>query len=360
MPIELVDLDGKVLEVNSAMAKACNSVFMMVGGGYVQDDLEFSGKPGSDFHECALADIPGFTNSPQKSESNGQIQPIPHPAAESTSLWFRNFAELHPDEAESMAVVWGDLPSLEAVKNQAVAVIEGEGGEVAGTFDYPPVGVTDWTPLAQKVIRSGAKSMHWVGEPTNLGSMVKTLREQGWDGYPVLETNVYDPVFVDSAGVGNAEGSIVRSGFHPFEEADKWPAVQQYLDILEQNTDDGKVAVLGMQSFSAWLLFATAANGCAASNDNVLTRACVLESAAAVDDWTAGGLHGPTDPGPEGGSSPECAMLLTVNAAGEFERLYPEIDSSEDAGDGFACADDAVVEVPANAGEGVVGPDQPL
>jgi hypothetical protein len=202
--------------------------------------------------------------------------------------------------------------------------------------------------------------MHFVGEPTNLGTYVKSLREQGWSGYPVLETNVYDKVFVESAGVQNAAGSIVRSGFHPFEEADRWPAVQQYVDIMEQHTDGGKVAVLGMQSFSAWLLFAAAANDCAADRDGVLTRACVLEAADATRDWTGGGLHGPTNPGPEGGPSPECAMLLTVNDEGEFERLHPAIGSEDDAVDGFSCADDAVFEVPANEGKGVIGENQPL
>lgn len=360
LQIELVDLDGKLLDVQTAMAKACKGVFMMVGGGFVQDDLEFSGKEGSDFHKCGLAAIPGFTTSPQKAESNGQVQPVPHPASESTSLWLRDFAKLHPKEAESMAIVWGDLPSMETIRNQAVAVVKGEGAKLAGDFSYLPTGESDWTPLAQKVVRSGAGSMHWVGEPTNLGSYVKALREQGWKGYPVLETNVYDAVFVESAGVDAAEGSIVRSVFHPFEEADKWPAVKQYVDIMEQHSGGGKVAVLGMQSFSAWLLFATAANDCAADNDGVLTRACVLIAADAIDDWTGGGLHGPTDPGPEGGPSPECAMLLTVNEDGAFERLFPEIGSADDVVDGFSCADDAVVEVPANEGKGVIGENQPL
>ncbi len=77
LEIEIVDLDGKLLEVESAMAKACNGVFMMVGGGQVQDNLQFTGKPDSDFHQCGLAEIPGFTVSPEKSESNGQIDVAP-------------------------------------------------------------------------------------------------------------------------------------------------------------------------------------------------------------------------------------------------------------------------------------------
>ena len=56
------------------MTTACTSVFAMLGGGMVQDQLQFSGKEGSDFHECAMIDIPGFANSPEKSDSNGQVQ----------------------------------------------------------------------------------------------------------------------------------------------------------------------------------------------------------------------------------------------------------------------------------------------
>jgi len=360
LEIELVDIDGRLLEVEDAMAAACTSVFMLVGGGQVQDNLQFSGKPESDFHECGLAEVPGFTTSPEKSESNGQIQPVPHPSAEATSLWLRDFKQLHPEEAESMVEVWGELPAMETIKNQTVAIMEGEGVENAGVLTYPVTGLTDWTPLAQQIIATGAESMHFVGEPTNLGTLVKTLREQGWDGYPVVETNVYDQVYVDTAGVDKAEGTIIRSVFHPFEEADQWPAVQQYLDIVEEYVDGGKTAVLGMQSFSAWLLFATAANACGEANDGVLTRECVLLAADDVDEWTGGGLHAPTDPGPEGGPSPDCAMLLQVDAEGEFERYYPELGSEDDELDGFSCEDDAVVEVPANEGLGEVSPDQPI
>ncbi len=360
LPIEIVDLDARLLEVETVMTKACKGVFMMVGGGFVQDNLEFSGKPNSDFHRCGLADIPAITVSPEKSESNGQVQPLPHPATKISNSWLQGYIALEPDNAASIAEVWGNLPSMQAIKNMALATIASQDVDLVGVFDYPATGLADWTPLAQEIIGSGARSFHFVGEPNYIGTLVKTLREQGWDGNPVLETNAYDQLFIDTAGAENAKGTVIRTSFHPFEEADRWPATRQYIDIVNEEVQDAKIAFLGLQSWSAWLLFATAAKDCAASNDNVLSRDCVLEAAAAIDDWTAGGLHASSDPGPEGGVPGACEMSLTVSSAGHFERLSPEIDSEDDDGGGFECFEDNLVDVPENAGLGVVDPDRPI
>ena len=77
----------------------------------------------------------------------------------------------------------------------------GKGVEVAGDITYPVTGLATGHPIAQQVIGTGATSMHFTGEPTNLGAVIKSLREQGWDGRLVLETNMYDQIFIDSAGV---------------------------------------------------------------------------------------------------------------------------------------------------------------
>lgn len=357
LPIELVDVDGKVLFVEDAMAGACNGAFMLVGGGLVQDNLEFSGKPGSDFHLCGLVDIPAFAASPQKADSNGQVQPLPRSATELPRGSFASVVSVLP-EAARMAVLWGQLPTLEAFRNVASATAEAEGIEVVAELPYPITGQADWTPLAEQIIRSGAGSIYWVGEPTNLGSLLGPLRIQGWEGIVMGETNAYDQVFLDSAGA-DAEGAVVRLAFHSFEESDRWPAVADYQDLMAEYQPEGKVAMLGMQAMSAWLLFATAARECGQA-EGVLSRACVLRAAEAVDDWTAGGLHVPTDPGPPGKAISPCGMLLVVRDGG-FERLFPEIGGPDDDGDGFACHDELdPVKVPENAGLGVTSPDQPL
>ena len=360
LEIEVVDLPAALFEVENAMTTACTDVFAMVGGGMAQDNLQFSGQAGSDFHECGLIDIPAYAVSTDKAESNGQVQPIPNPSSNTGNAWFRAFQELHPDEAARWSVAWAEIPAHENTRLKYEAIVEElDGMEQVGANTYPVVGTTDWTPLALSILEDDPGSFTWVGDSADLAGVLSIMREQGWEGVPLLEATAYDPVLFES-GPDAVEGSVIRMYHHPFEEADEWPATRKYLDLMEQYAPDGETALLGMDSMSAWLLFVTAANECGEAGDGVLTRACILEQAAAIEDWTAGGLHSPTDPedGPDAVAS-SCIMLLTVEG-GEFTRLFPEVGGEDDDGDGFHCGgDDAVTEVTGDVGEGVVDPDRP-
>lgn len=355
LKIEPVELDAALLDVTTAMTKACHSVFAMVGGGWAQDNLQFSGKDDSDFHKCGLVDIPGYAVSPEKADSNGQVQPVPNPGTSVSNTFIRDYAALYPKDAKKIAIAYAELPALEVVKEKYAAAAKDVGLDVVAEIPYNAVGMTDWTPLAQNVINSGAGTLMWVGEAGNVTSAMAKLKEQGWNGHALLETNMYDPLLF-SQGNQAVEGSVIRQTVHPIEEADKWPAIKQYLDNLHKYVPDAKVAPLGIQSTSAWLLFAVAADACAKANKGTITRQCILEQAAAQKDWTGGGLHSAQDPAPfNQAKSSSCSMLLIVKD-GKFERLYPKIDDKGDDGGGFHCPADGVTEVPANAGKGVVQP----
>jgi ABC-type branched-subunit amino acid transport system substrate-binding protein len=359
LEIEPVELDAALFDVPAAMTKACTSVFAMVGGGWAQDNLQFTGKDGSDFHRCGLVDIPGYAVSPEKADSSGQVQPVPNLGTYVSNTMLQDYAELYPEEAKKIAIAYAELPALELQKDKYVAAIEDVGLEVVAEIPYPATGMADWTPLAQSVISSGAGTLMWVGEAGNVASAVAKLREQQWTGWPLLETNMYDPLLF-SQGNEPVEGAVIRLGLHPIEEADRWPAIRQYLDNLDKYVPDAKVAPLGVQTTSAWLLFATAANACATANDGELTRQCILEQAAAVEEWTGGGLHSAQNPNAfDDGDPSSCTMLLIVRD-GAFERLYPEIGGEDDDGDGFHCPADGVTEVPSVAGRGVVAPGATL
>ena len=357
LQIEIVDMDAKVFEVENAMATACRDAFAMVGGGLAQDALLFSGKPESDFHLCQMIDVPGFSASPEKAGANGQVQPVPSPGDATSMTWFHDFFESHPDN-DSWFLMWTDLPSLTTVRDWYIqAISQLDDVEDRGNASHPPAGVTDWTPYALQIIESGADTLGYVGEPENLAAIMTALRDQGWEGDFLLETNMYDEKLLAAGDA--AEGAVVRLLFHPVEEADQWPAVQQYLDLNKRYVPDGDVGALGMQSTSAWLLFVTAANACAEANDGELTRTCILEEAAAVDDWTGGGLHAPQDP--EGAANDQvsnCMMLMQVRD-GRFERLVPELDGEDDDGDGFRCGDE-IAQVPTAEARAKIDPDRPI
>lgn len=356
LPIELVDLDGQVTNVEAAMTRACTEVFAMVGGGFAQDQLEFSGNAGSDFHQCGLIDIPAFAVSIEKSGSNGKVEPIPNPADKVATQWVRDLMVVYPDETEKMAIVYGELPSMLTVKAQFEAAAEKEGLELGDEISYPVIGADDWGPYADRVIDGGATSVYWIGEPSNAASLQSKLDEKGWDGIVLHQTNAYDEVLF-SAGDGSADMAVVRTAFHPFEEREDWPAIDQYLTMMEA-VPDAKIAALGLQGMSAWLLFSVAANECADLNDGVIDRTCVLEQAAAVEDWTAGGMHVPTDPGSDDPTT--CGMLLGVEDE-TFVRVWPEVGGEGDDYEAFSCPEDSVADVDvSDLGEGKVDPDRPI
>ncbi len=353
-----VDLEASIFEVEKAMTTACTDVFAMVGGGMVQDNLQFSGKDSSDFHTCKLIDVPAYAVSPEKGDSNGQVQPVPNPGSTVANTYIRDYAELYPDESEKVAIAYGDLPSLDVTREKNEAAIKDVGLDLVGAFPFPPTGLTDWTPLARSIIDSGATTLMFVGEAGQQASLMAKLREQGWKGIALLETNMYDPLLF-STGNEVAEGTVVRMTVHPLEEADQWPGTKQYLDLLG-TVPDARVGPLGVQAMSAWLLFTTAANACAAKNDGVLDRTCILQEAAAESDWTGGGLHAAADPARfDEAESQECGMLLVVKD-GTFERLSPEVGGKDDDGDGFHCPDNGTTEVPGGGQAGKVDPSRPI
>jgi hypothetical protein len=358
LEIELVDLDGEVLKVEEAMATACADTFAMVGGGYAQDLLVFSGKPTTDFHECGLIAVTGFAVSTDFAEANGVIQPVPNVAYEKTAAWFEQLVELYPEKMEKTAIVWGQLDSLEANKDQMVALGEQvDGVENVADISYDAIGTADFNLIAQQVLSSGATAVGFVGEPNNLSKLSQKLLEQGYEGVIFADTNHYDELLLTTSGPEAAEGLHLRSAIGMFEEATEGSATQQLLDVIDEyGPDNTKLASLTGQSFSAWLLFAVAANDCAKSNDGVLTRDCVMESLLSINEWTGGGLHAEADPG--NGTPPECSLMIIVKD-GEFTRLTPELDADGDDGDGFNCGKLGVIEVEGSFGEGKIDPSRP-
>ena len=181
------------------------------------------------------------------------------------------------------------------------------------------------------------------------------MREVGYvPELVLLEANFYTEAMVAQGNADATDGMKVRTAYAPFEEADDFPGIRSYLDIMATYKPDGKIAQLGAQSMSAMLLFATAANACLESNGNVLERECVLSAGKQITSWDAGGLHTLTNPASH--LPPPCAAILEVRD-GRWTRIYPEVGSPDDSGSGFHCSDTGIIEIEGDFGDVTAGVD---
>ena len=106
-----------------------------------------------------------------------------------------------------------------------------------------------------------------------------------------LGQQYYDPAVAAAAA---ATGAHVLTNTVPFSEADETPVLGLYTDYMDEvGAGDDKVTTLGVQAFSAGLLFATAADALGAD----LTRENLVTELEGITEWDGGGVQMTTNPG---------------------------------------------------------------
>ena len=355
LKLDVMQADAKLFEVPAQMEAVCSGAFAMVGGGWAFDEQAFPR-----FHECGMIDIAGYTVSPAKGESDNMIAPMPNPIYTKNAGWYQWAMATHPDAMASFGTAYGNFGVTMSVEQSYVEILDGLGANVVTRVPYNPAGEATWTPIAQQLKDAGVKAFSFSGVPEVEALLMKAFDELGWKPeLTLLDGGFYADVLISRAGA-SAEGAVVRTSFAMLEEADKVKAVADYLNMMSAYNDGGKIAALGMQATSSYLLFATAAKTCIEANDGVLDRTCVMAEAKKVTSWTGGGLHAATNPAENRPS--ECFLLVEVKD-GRFQRLYPAafdgdatdngvtiVDDME-VRDGFACSPQTVVTLTGDYGD---------
>ena len=340
-------LDAGILQYKEKVLEACDTAFAMVGGLGVLDYLG-----AQDAVDCGLINVPAATVSPQAAGADLMWQPLPNPPDSYAVGAARWVADNYPDAITKAGAVRGNLQTILTQSDRMIAAYEQEG------FDFISeqtvnVAETNWAPFVLNLKNDGVEYLTATSTFEEVLPMLKVMNEQGYQ--PTImeyETNFYDDQFPEGAtaqgiDVGDA---VVRLTTWPFEEADERPAMAEYLRILDASTGqyDTDPAQLGVQAFSAALLFATAVDSLGAD----VTRDGLAEALSAIHEWDGGGLHGESDPG--AGISSNCFIMMQIVEDG-FERRYPLPDEDAEvyeAGDGQACPADARVELPEFGGLG--------
>jgi ABC-type branched-subunit amino acid transport system substrate-binding protein len=330
-PLELTLLDAKVVAYQEVVKEACGFAFALVGGGGA---LDFLGA--QDQVDCGLVDVAGYTVSAEKAGADLTFQPIPNPTYlynVGTAQWI---AEEYPEVLDRAASVYGDVPVAINQQKRHQEAYEQVGFE----FVYETataLNEVNYGPTVVAMKNAGVEYFTFTSTYQELVNLQKAMRQQDFQPTVVdLEANFYNQDYPAQGGEA-VEGSFVRITSWPFEEADANPATRQYLDIMAEHQPDGKIELLGVQGFSAGLLFATAAK--AAGRD--LTRERLMEELGQIHEWDGGGLHGPNDPG---NHTPGNCFVVMVVQDGEFVRHHPD--------EGFACPEEGRVELTGDYGEG--------
>jgi hypothetical protein len=238
------------------------------------------------------------------------VQPLPNPVDEIAVGRYLAAKRDFPDGIAHYGIMASNLPAVLLVRDQLVEAAESLDYVVDYSVLYAPQGETGWANFVADMQEKDIKILEYVGQPADLVELTKAMDTAGWEpDVLMLSGNFYDDKYAEEAG-DVAPNLYIQSQFHPFELAADNKATQDYLDLMAEYNPGGKVALLGVQAMSSYLLFARAATACGSD----LTAECLIEQAAAETDWTGGGLHAKQTPGNDTPSA--CFLLLGLGADG--------------------------------------------
>ena len=312
--IQLDKLDAALTNYKPQILKACADDFYLVGGGAVFDNTGVA-----DRLKCLLPDVAAFVVTPEARSADLLTQPVPNSGTTLPIGDYRWLAKEYPASTDHVGVLTGNLPATVTTAKQGEEAAKSLGWKVVYNDQYPAAGPTSWAPYVQSMKDKGVKGLIWVGEPENLAKVEQALVDAN---YPLdwirADANHYDQKLIEVGGAA-IKNTYIRSVFYPFEDAAKNPATSQYLEAFKQYLPGGKAkAYLGLQAWSAWLLWAKAAKECGAD----LTRKCVYDNLQKVKSWTGGGLHATQDPG--NNTPGDCFSLILATPTGfQLAKINP-------------------------------------
>jgi ABC-type branched-subunit amino acid transport system substrate-binding protein len=306
--LELDKWDAKLFETAARMLQACGADFALVGNGEALDAGGVDQRT-----KCGLPEISAYDVSSAAGRAKLSIQAIPTPDFQSrVEGAYRVLKAADPEAVQHYAMLSSQFQAIKdsGDRNRQAAKQLGF-GEVY--YDELPLSVDNWRPYAQNLQTRGVQVFTMQSQPNFLAALIRSLNDLGYHPkYAILDANHYDPTLIANAAAALTGTKVLVNSYQwPFELADKNPATKQYVDLLSKYTG-AKPKGLGMNAFSAWLLWAQAAKECGSN----LTRACVIQKAGAVDNWTGGGLHSPDKPGPASTPQGQCFTLMEATPNG--------------------------------------------
>jgi hypothetical protein len=307
--------DAALFNVAAQMVASCQQPdFMLVGNGEALDATGVQQRL-----SCGLPEIAAYDVSAAAGGANLSLDALPVPDSESNlGGALRALKAYDPASAAHFGLLSSNQQSIKDSGNrdkQAAAQL----GYTQVYYEEAPVQVNNWRPYAQAIQAKGVQVLGIQSQANQDAQLFKAFADIGYfPKWVILNSNNYDPVMISEGGTNLDQfkgGVIVNSFFPPFELGEsnpaKYPVTAQFVNLVKQYANVAPKS-LGVNSWSAWLLFAEGVKSCG----NNVTRQCVFNYASSQSNWTAGGLTAPVKPSNATGDTSQCFLLTKASSSG--------------------------------------------
>ena len=307
--------DAALFNVAAQMVASCQQPdFMLVGNGEALDATGVQQRL-----SCGLPEIAAYDVSAAAGGANLSLDALPVPDSESNlGGALRALKAYDPASAAHFGLLSSNQQSIKDSGNrdkQAAAQL----GYTQVYYEEAPVQVNNWRPYAQAIQAKGVQVLGIQSQANQDAQLFKAFADIGYfPKWVILNSNNYDPVMISEGGTNLDQfkgGVLVNSFFPPFELGEsnpaKYPVTAQFVNLVKQYANVAPKS-LGVNSWSAWLLFAEGVKSCG----NNVTRQCVFNYASSQSNWTAGGLTAPVKPSNATGDTSQCFLLTKASSSG--------------------------------------------
>jgi ABC-type branched-subunit amino acid transport system substrate-binding protein len=332
--LQLDKWDAKLFEVPARMIEACAVNFALIGNG---EGLDSSGV--EQRTKCKLPEITAYDVSAAAGTAPLSLQALSTSDHQSDlGGAYKALAAFDPEAIKHYGLLSNQYQSIKDSGDRARAAAKLL-GYTEVYYDEQPIQVDNYRAYTQSAQSKGVQVFTNESSPAEVSRVFKAFQAVGYvPKYSVFSTNMYDPSFIQNAGPALQGKILINTYIVPFELADQYPAVKQYINMLNQYANGAKPKALGVNGMSAWLLFAKSVKECGSN----LTRACLMSKAGSVKAWDSGGLSAPTEPGNATGPTERCFVLLQATPTG----FVIDKDITKPNNGIFNCSDQNRIELP--------------
>ncbi len=279
--IVINDRDAKLFDSAAVVIDACQSDFMLVGGGAALDAPTIEPRL-----DCGLGSIPAF--NPSYEGQIADLQAVVGRTSEKESNWglFRLLEPENSDAFKKIGILTVDTPDVRVAYERFQKVLDSQGLDVTSfqavavsldnvrTYVQPLMGKTETLVLALPAVE-----------------IFRAMNDVGYNPKLIADAG---SVFYSLDSVENLKKVPLQAPIYsasttfPLDLVDENSTVAKFVEL--ETAAFGKADPSHMTPWITWLLFAKSASECQG-----LTVKCVIDNATKDTAYTAGGLMAPID-----------------------------------------------------------------